>query len=91
MNTLAVDIGGTKFSLALFEGEKMVRRESRATDRDGGPEWMLLQIEAIASNWEFGGVDYDHEEGDGDGFAGRGFGGGVAPLPAGADRQENAG
>ena len=29
---LAVDIGGTKFSLAAFDGGRMVRRESRATD-----------------------------------------------------------
>jgi glucokinase len=53
MNTLAIDIGGTKFSLALFEGEKMVRRESRATDRDGGPEWMLARIEGICAPWSF--------------------------------------
>ena len=53
MNTLAIDIGGTKFSVALFEDEKMVRRESRATDRDGGPDWMLGQIELIAANWKF--------------------------------------
>jgi glucokinase len=53
MNTLAIDIGGTKFSLALFEGERMTRRESRATDRDGGPEWMIGQIESIAAEWKF--------------------------------------
>src|SRR5271155_848632 len=53
MNTLAIDIGGTKFSIALFDGAKMVRRESRATDRDGGPEWMLAQIESIAAPWSF--------------------------------------
>jgi glucokinase len=53
MNTLAVDIGGTKFSVALFEGDRMTRRESRATDRDGGPEWMLRQIESIAAPWTF--------------------------------------
>jgi len=53
MNTLAIDIGGTKFSVALFEGETMTRRESRATDRDGGPEWMLGQIESIAASWTF--------------------------------------
>lgn len=35
MNTLAIDIGGTKFSLALFAGEEMVLRESRETDRLG--------------------------------------------------------
>ena len=53
MNTLAIDIGGTKFSLALFERERMIERESRETDRDGGPEWMLAQIESIASKWKF--------------------------------------
>jgi glucokinase len=53
MNTLAIDIGGTKFSVALFEDERMARRESRATERDGGPEWMLAQIVSIASEWNF--------------------------------------
>jgi len=53
MNTLAIDIGGTKFSVALFEDQRMTRRESRATDRDGGPEWMLEQIFSIASDWKF--------------------------------------
>jgi glucokinase len=53
MNTLAIDIGGTKFSLALFEEQRMIERESRETDRDGGPEWMLGQIESIASSWKF--------------------------------------
>lgn len=70
MNTLAIDIGGTKFSVALFEDERMTRRESRATDRDGGPEWMLRQIESIASDWKFercgigfgGPVDYAAQE-----------------------------
>src|ERR1039457_6166807 len=33
---LAIDIGGTKFSMAVFEGDRMVRRESRATDAGGG-------------------------------------------------------
>ncbi len=51
MNVLAVDIGGTKFSMAVFAGDIMVRRESRATDRAGGPEWMLDQILSIAGGW----------------------------------------
>lgn len=51
MNTLAVDIGGTKFSIALFEGRRMALRESRATDRAGGPEWMLAQIAEIVRGW----------------------------------------
>jgi glucokinase len=53
MNTLAIDIGGTKFSLALFEQQRMTRRVSLATDREGGPEWMIAQIESIASEWNF--------------------------------------
>ena len=53
MNSLAIDIGGTKFSVALFEEARMVQRESRATDRDGGPEWMVAQVESIARYWRF--------------------------------------
>ena len=34
---LAIDIGGTKFSMAVFDGDRMVRRESRATDAGGRP------------------------------------------------------
>jgi glucokinase len=49
--TLAVDIGGTKFSIAAFDGERMVRRESRRTDAAGGREWMLEQISSIARAW----------------------------------------
>ena len=51
MNTLAIDIGGSKFTIALFEGDRMVRRESRATDREGGREWMLSQLEALLREW----------------------------------------
>jgi glucokinase len=51
VNTLAIDIGGTKFALALFEGEALVRRESRPTDAAGGREWMLREIEAMAKVW----------------------------------------
>jgi glucokinase len=54
MNTLAIDIGGTKYMVALFENERMIRRESRPTDREGGPEWMLAQISAIARPWQKG-------------------------------------
>jgi glucokinase len=52
MNTLAIDIGGTKFSMAVFEGDRMTLRESRATDREGGSDWMLEQITAIAQGWK---------------------------------------
>jgi len=52
MNTLAVDIGGTKFAVALFEGDKMIRRESRPTDREGARDWMLQQVVGIAGAWK---------------------------------------
>ena len=55
MNILAIDIGGTKFTLALFEGARMTRRETRPTDREQGREWMLGQIEGILADWK--GID----------------------------------
>src|SRR5450432_3435123 len=51
MSTLAIDIGGTKFSMAVFESGRMLERASRATDRAGGREWMLQQIGSIAGDW----------------------------------------
>jgi glucokinase len=50
--TLAIDIGGTKFSIALFEDERIVRRESRRTDAEGGRDWMLGQLSALARAWQ---------------------------------------
>ena len=53
MNTLAIDIGGTKFSLALFDSRgAIVTRTSRKTDREGGKDWMLAQISDIAGAWK---------------------------------------
>jgi glucokinase len=51
MKILAIDIGGTKFSLALFDGETMILRESRRTDRAGGPASMLRDIGQIVKLW----------------------------------------
>ncbi len=51
MNTLAIDIGGTKFSIALFAGDRMELRETEATDRAGGREWMLARIASMAADW----------------------------------------
>jgi len=48
---LAIDIGGTKFTLAAFDGGRMVRRESRATDAEGGRAWMTSQIGATIAEW----------------------------------------
>ena len=47
MSTLSIDVGGTKFSAAVFEGKRMVDRESHATDREGGRDWMLAKIENV--------------------------------------------
>lgn len=52
MSALAVDIGGTKFTLGLFESDRLVKREMRATNRGGGREWMLAQIGAIIDPWK---------------------------------------
>jgi len=48
---LAIDIGGTKFSLGVFDGGRLVRRESRATDAAGGRPWMLAQLTEIVTSW----------------------------------------
>jgi glucokinase len=51
MSLLAIDIGGTKFTMALFDQGRMIRRESRATNRDGGSVWMTAQIREIGFAW----------------------------------------
>ncbi|MBL8223348.1 MAG: ROK family protein, partial [Bryobacterales bacterium] len=70
-NTLAIDIGGTKFTVALFTDGVMRQRVSTATDREGGRDWMLARIEESVRSWNvnlhncgigFGGpVDYDNQ------------------------------
>jgi glucokinase len=44
---LAIDIGGTKSTVAVFEWDRMIERESRATDRGGGRDWMLARIDQV--------------------------------------------
>lgn len=51
MNILAIDVGGTKFTLAGFEGARLKFRESRSTDRAGGPQWLFSQVEQIFLSW----------------------------------------
>ncbi len=51
MRTLAIDIGGTKFSVAAFDGERMVRKATRATEREGGRDWLLAQLAPIVAEW----------------------------------------
>ena len=52
MNTLAIDIGGTKFSMAVFSDGKLVRRVTELTDRAGGRDWMLARIVTLAREWQ---------------------------------------
>lgn len=52
MNTLAIDIGGTKWTIALFVDGQIVRRETHATDRDGGRPWMLDQLLSRIRAWQ---------------------------------------
>jgi glucokinase len=51
MSKLCIDIGGTKFSMALFDGDRIIARETRNTDRQGGRDWMLDQISVIGREW----------------------------------------
>jgi glucokinase len=51
MKTLAIDIGGTKFSVAGFDDETMVLRQTLLTNREGGPEWLCSQIATILNIW----------------------------------------
>ncbi len=51
MRILALDIGGSKFTLGAFEDERLILRESRATDRERGPHAMWPQIEAVFCGW----------------------------------------
>ncbi|MDX2270208.1 MAG: ROK family protein [Bryobacter sp.] len=50
-HTLAIDIGGTKFTLALFRASEMILRESHPTDRAGGPAAMLARLEQSIAAW----------------------------------------
>lgn len=52
LNTLAIDIGGTNFSVAQFCGDTLAEIRTRPTLRDGGPQWMLNEIEAIVSSFK---------------------------------------
>lgn len=51
MVVLAIDIGGTKHSLALFEDRRIVRRETFPTDAAGGCAWMVEHLKALMPGW----------------------------------------
>lgn len=54
MKTLAIDIGGTKFSLGAFDDKRLVLRESLPTQRSAGPEGMLASMEKTIVQWRGG-------------------------------------
>ena len=49
--TLAIDIGGTKYARAVFEDDRIVIRDSHATHREGGREWMMERIVSTGRQW----------------------------------------
>jgi glucokinase len=51
MRVLALDVGGTKFTVAGFVDERLVLRESRSTDRAGGPVALFSEVERIFRLW----------------------------------------
>lgn len=51
MDVLAIDVGGTKHSLALFHDRKMIRRETHSTDAAGGRAWMVERLTALGRGW----------------------------------------
>lgn len=52
MDTLAIDIGGTKFTLAAFHGDQLVHRITHSTDRSAGPTGIFSTIENIFHRWQ---------------------------------------
>jgi glucokinase len=56
MRIFALDVGGTKFTVAGFIDGGMVLRETRSTDRAGGPDALFKEVERIFASWQ------DHHE-----------------------------
>jgi glucokinase len=44
IRTLAIDIGGTNFSVAVFDDENLTAKATKPTDRAQGPIWMINSI-----------------------------------------------
>jgi len=51
VHVVAVDIGGTKHSLALFLDGRLVRRETYPTDAAGGRPWMISRLRVLLAEW----------------------------------------
>jgi glucokinase len=51
VNRLAIDIGGTKFALALFSAGRMTRRAVYPTHRQAGRERLLADLAPLLRDW----------------------------------------
>ncbi len=51
MRVFALDVGGTKFTVAAFSDGKLILRESRSTDRAGGPAALFAEVAGIFAVW----------------------------------------
>jgi glucokinase len=51
MRVFALDVGGTKFTVAGFIDSQLILRESRSTDRAGGPAALFAEVERIFTTW----------------------------------------
>src|SRR5438270_9566719 len=49
--TLVIDVGGTKFTIAVFEGDRILLRETRRTDRRGGPAALVATLKNVWNAW----------------------------------------
>jgi glucokinase len=49
IRTLAIDIGGTNFSVGIFEDESLIAKCTTPTDRSAGPLWMMERMQEIVS------------------------------------------
>ena len=65
---LAIDIGGTNFSVGIFRKSELIDKRTRPTNRAAGPEWLLDQMEEMVAELGLG-SDFDS--------CGIGFGGPV--------------
>ena len=68
MQILCIDIGGTKFSTAVFENDKVIKIETFSTNKEGGKKWMLEALLPIISDYK---TNYNIK------YCGIGFGGPV--------------
>ena len=56
-DTLAIDIGGTKFTIGAFEGQRLTKRVSRPTDRSAGPSFIVACIRETVLEWRAAGFE----------------------------------